>query len=385
MRILSLLVCLLGAQLVFAGGIEFFHGTFEEAKAEAKKENKIIFVDAYTTWCGPCKRMAAQVFPDDAVGDYYNANFVALKLDMEKSEGISFRQTYPVSAYPTLLYIDYDGTLVQKVKGAQTVENFISLGKSALSKIDRTGQFVERYEAGDRDPELVFNYVKALNQAGKSSGKVVNEYLNGQDNLDSPQNLKFLLEAVSTIDSRAYDLLSARMSAVIAQEGAELVAARIERAGRNTVRRAVEFQSEDLLELAKNAVDKYSPAGSTFFAARADMSFYRATGNAKKYLKGAQQYEKSVAADNPSELHQLAKQVFEAFPRDKKALQFAERVAAKSIANKDFRSYYTYAEILVANGKSADAVRVAKEGIDTTASPGGKRALKVLIEKIERV
>ena len=45
-------------------GIQFFHGTFAEALEKANKEGKLIFMDAYTSWCGPCKRMSASVFPD---------------------------------------------------------------------------------------------------------------------------------------------------------------------------------------------------------------------------------------------------------------------------------------------------------------------------------
>lgn len=37
--------------------INFELGTFEEALAKANKENKLLFVDCYTTWCGPCKQM----------------------------------------------------------------------------------------------------------------------------------------------------------------------------------------------------------------------------------------------------------------------------------------------------------------------------------------
>ena len=384
MRILPFALILLTFHTAYASGIEFFHGSWEEALAEAKAQDKLIFVDAYTTWCGPCKRMAAQVFPDAEVGSFYNASFVALKIDMEKEMGIQFRQTYPVSAYPTLLYIDYDGTLVQKVKGAQTVQNFIQIGKNALQKIDRSGQFEERYAAGDRDPELVYQYVKALNQAGKPSGVVVNDYLRDQTDLTTPQNLRFLLAAVGTVDSRAYDLMDQHHAAILKQEGAEAVAQRIERAARATAARALEFESEDLLELAKAATKKYAPTTAAAFAARADLGFYRAQGDVKKFLKGAQAYERAIAKDDPVELHRLAKQTFEAFPQERKVLQFAEKAAARSVQNStDYRHYYTYAEILLATGNTADAKRIATEGLEK-ATGGARRAMQALLQKIAR-
>ena len=107
-----------------AGGIDFFHGSVEEAKALAKEEGKLIFVDAFTTWCGPCKRMSSQVFTDENVGEFYNRTFVNLKLDMERGEGKEFQQKYRVSAFPTLLFLDPEGTVVNKVVEGMDVKNF---------------------------------------------------------------------------------------------------------------------------------------------------------------------------------------------------------------------------------------------------------------------
>ena len=75
----TLLIGLFGLMSLSIGaqdGIEFFKGTWEEALAEAKAQDKIIFMDAYAVWCGPCKRMAATVFTDKKVGKFYNENFI---------------------------------------------------------------------------------------------------------------------------------------------------------------------------------------------------------------------------------------------------------------------------------------------------------------------
>ena len=85
--ILLAFTLILGSTCI-AQGIEFAHGsTWKEILAKAEKEDKLIFVDAYAEWCGPCKKMAKDVFTQKEVGGYFNANFVNVKMDMEAGEG----------------------------------------------------------------------------------------------------------------------------------------------------------------------------------------------------------------------------------------------------------------------------------------------------------
>jgi thiol-disulfide isomerase/thioredoxin len=182
------LFALIVAQSNYAQGIEFFHGTWAEALAKSKSEGKLIFVDAYAEWCGPCKRMAAQVFPDPKAGEYFNNNFVCLKIDMEKEENAEFASKFPVSAYPTLMFIDDKGALAAKQVGALDVTGLLDLGKKAVGKSDKSVEMQKKYEEGERDPQFLYGYVAALNRAGKPSLKIVNDYLATQKDLTTPLN-----------------------------------------------------------------------------------------------------------------------------------------------------------------------------------------------------
>jgi thioredoxin-related protein len=98
-------------------GVNFFEGTFRQAKEKAKKENKLIMLDAYTTWCGPCKVLKNKVFPNKELGDYINANFVSIGVDMEAGEGPALANMYPIEGYPTILFMDATGKVKKKVLG----------------------------------------------------------------------------------------------------------------------------------------------------------------------------------------------------------------------------------------------------------------------------
>ena len=118
-------------KIMVAGGIKFDHTTLEKAKAEAKSSKKLIFIDVYTTWCGPCKEMAKTTFTRDEVGEVFNKKFVNLKIDAENDADGEFVSTnFKVNAYPTLLFLDEDGKLLKKLVGKQSQEKLISVAES---------------------------------------------------------------------------------------------------------------------------------------------------------------------------------------------------------------------------------------------------------------
>jgi thioredoxin 1 len=117
-------------------GIVFFEGNWEQALAKAAQENKIIFLDAYASWCGPCKVLKARVFPDEQLGLFYNANFINVKMDMEKGEGPQLARKYGITAYPTLFYLKGDGSVVKKVVGYHDQNQLIAIGEDLMGITD---------------------------------------------------------------------------------------------------------------------------------------------------------------------------------------------------------------------------------------------------------
>ena len=85
-KLLSLTITLLCSVVAFAQGVDFQDLTYREALEKAKAENKLVFMDCYTSWCGPCRIMSNEVFPQKEAGDYFNPLFLFVKYDMEKGE-----------------------------------------------------------------------------------------------------------------------------------------------------------------------------------------------------------------------------------------------------------------------------------------------------------
>ena len=154
----------LAPAVVLAGGVSFFEGSLEEALARAEEEGKHVFVDVYTTWCGPCKIMDAVVFPREEVGEYYNARFVNVKLDAEDESisGPAISERYEVSAYPTYLYLNPGGTVVGRALGALPPSLFVQVAGQLIEGVDSGYSELEaRYGQGERDPAFVQDYLWA--------------------------------------------------------------------------------------------------------------------------------------------------------------------------------------------------------------------------------
>lgn len=115
-------------------GIHFESKGWNYALAEAKKQKKLVFLDAYTSWCGPCKLLKKNTFTDEVVAVFFNKNFINVTEDMEKGVGIELAKKYQVNAFPTLLITDSAGNLVTFTKGYLSPHELLEFGKYGLEQ-----------------------------------------------------------------------------------------------------------------------------------------------------------------------------------------------------------------------------------------------------------
>ena len=114
--------------------IVFANRNWKEVMAEAKKSGRFIFVDAYTSWCGPCKLLKSTTFKDKKTADYFNKNFINFSADMEKGEGPALAEKWDITAYPSLLFFNSEGEMVLKQVGYVNAETLVDFGRQALLK-----------------------------------------------------------------------------------------------------------------------------------------------------------------------------------------------------------------------------------------------------------
>lgn len=173
---IGLLCCILFSVKGFSQGIVFMENPqWEKVLETAKQQNKLLFVDCYTEWCGPCQGLIRNVFPKKEVGDYYNKHFVCVKYDMEKQPGMDFKKKYPniVEAYPTLLFIaPTTGKIIHKFIGMRQPEELIAEAERCFSG-DGTVELQKLYDAGERSFAFMQEYVQSVANSVRDRSKVV--------------------------------------------------------------------------------------------------------------------------------------------------------------------------------------------------------------------
>jgi thioredoxin 1 len=114
--------------------INFVETSWPQALKRAAAQNKYIFVDAYATWCGPCKMLKATTFKNGKAAAFYNQNFVNVALDMERGNNPQLAQAWGMRAYPTLIIFDSNGKVVLNTVGFITAKDLIRFGEEALRR-----------------------------------------------------------------------------------------------------------------------------------------------------------------------------------------------------------------------------------------------------------
>lgn len=354
--------------------IAFEHVAFKDLKAKAAKENKLIFVDAYTTWCGPCKYMAKNIFTNDTVADFYNANFVNAKIDMEKGEGVELAKQYEVMCYPNLLFIDGNGNIVHRVAGSMNASEFVKLGKQAMQKEGTFSYYKSNYESQKNNSEFLVKYIEMISGTCLEPSDAVTQYfsLQKESDLTSKANWGMIQAYVNDMNSKEFMFLTNNKKKFDELYSEQSVNEKIDDVHFSSLMSIVRAKQFDEAKY-KSMKDKITASNSgnvkrVIF--EADLKLAQKNKDWASYAKLAVANVDEYYKDDAGQLNGMAWTFYENVS-DKQAMLKAEEWAKRSTElNTEYANLDTYASVLYKNGKKAEALAAANKAIDKAKQDG---------------
>ena len=347
--------------------INFVDIELDSAYKLAKAENKLVFVDCYTTWCGPCKYMDANIFTKKEVAEYYNDNFINVKLDMEAGEGEIFAGWYEVRSYPTYIFLDLSGRrkqLVHRTVGSMDAERFIQFGRDASDTSARIGEWRNRYSQGERAPDFLKSYVQKLYDAGYSSDAREISFWIYQDlnwnNIDST-DAKILLRFINGNAHPLYNSMIDNLSKLESVADGELLYRTLIGGYMTAVWQGMKSEnpSEIMLRTLKK-IDELNFSGKEKMKWEIEI-FYAERNDLERYLELAPQFAEKYNKDNSLVLNSVAWKIYEK-TEDKKILTKALRLVNRSVLlDANYNNLDTKMRILYVLGKKREAFALANE------------------------
>lgn len=367
-KITVFLFCLTFTSALFAQGIEFQHDPWAETLAKAEKANKLIFLDAYASWCGPCKLLTRNTFTDATVGKYFNKNFIAAKIDMELGEGPELAQKYDVQAYPTLLFINGKGELVHRGVGYITPEQLLDLGAKAINPETQMGAMMKRYEAGDRQPAFVTNLINTLETARDNrAAQVANTYLKTQTDFTSASNLELVLRFADDPKAPYFAALMKNHDALVKELGQDVFTENIQAI---YTRYHVNNEGLSMDDMDKLIRATYTHGDPSLFIAQFRVNWYAQNNDPQGFMDAVTYLLDKFPSENADELNSYA-WAFHEITDDKKYLKNALKWAKKSVEiTKSYANTDTLAVLYAELGENKDAKKAALEAIELAKLSG---------------
>jgi thiol-disulfide isomerase/thioredoxin len=375
MRFITLCLLLLigfSASAQKTAGVVFKEKKFDDLLAMAKKQDKLIFIDAYTTWCGPCKMMTAQVFPQEAVGKVFNKKFINAKFDMEKGEGPGLASRFNVRAYPTYLFINGDGEMVHKGLGFIPAEQLLALAEVADSDQNLLA-LNTRYDAGDRDAAFLQSYAETLNNVYEQAKatEVIDAYLGSLDKKEwsSEAVMGMIMSSPGELGGERFNFMMENAKAFQEMAGAStfinavqdvLIPAYMKEQGSRALPAVADLKAH---------YAKYAGAMAERLGSHYNM-VYSQRSAPEEYPAAAVAYFNKYSSDNAMELNSAAWTFFETVD-DPNQLKSALGWAMESVRlDKQYMNMDTLAWLYHKMGMTEMAKTTAREAIELAKAEG---------------
>lgn len=346
--------------------IQFQELPFKDLISKAKKENKIVFIDAYTSWCGPCKMMEKNIFTKKSVGDYFNANFVNARFDMEKGEGREIAAKYGVRSYPTYLFLNGDGELVSQNYGYMEESMFLTMAQGISSPNNKKSSLKERFEKGEKDPEFLINIMKLNSSSDFDFAKKASErYFENKEKTSefTKDDIGLLLYFLKSSEDKNYNVFTERKSEIIKflpEETYREFDNQIKLG--KVVEQSIDKQNKRINEdyFMKTAEPLVGKHDAEVKLNQVKLSYYEQNANFPEYEKAALAYYRNSEAFDPNELLKAAWIFSEHITNPaslKKAVEWAEKSVMRGETSENT---YILAKLYLSTGNKEQAKAYAE-------------------------
>ncbi|HUM45769.1 MAG TPA: thioredoxin family protein [Chitinophagales bacterium] len=356
--------------------INFREISYAEALKKSGTESKPVFLMCYTDWCGHCKKMKEEVFIDAAVADYYNTNFVCIKINMEAGEGINLRNKFAVKMYPTFIFLDKNGTTLYRLMGEFKPADFVEQGKNALTPEKQLPYLAQLFDADPSNADKCYAYLMALRRGAMDYTAVASKYFSTKPDsaLLNEINWKIIANGVTDINSTQFQFVLTHQKefAAIASPG------RVQRKISNIVSETLAplVESKDTVAYFRKrpsaAAIRNDKVDSLIFMM--DKEIYERTFNWQGYktvtLVGAKKY----AWNDYHILHDMADVYFKNIGNTEALAQAAIWSQRAVQLNPDYSGFILSARLFQKAGDKTVASNMAQQGKDLAIKNGWQHA-----------
>lgn len=295
--LICLTVSLLATTQTFSQGIIFRQDDWQNVLMQAKAQKKLIFVDIYTTWCGPCKEMDKKTFTESSVGDKFNARFINYKVDAEKGFGINLAKRYNVTSYPTCLFVDATENLMYKQEGLLRAPDLLKEADMVLNNQANAKPrwaLEKLYNEGRRDSEFLSEFISVNSLYTIDNTNLVEEYVKSLTPIQysSDKTLRIIVNNGFKIDGKAFDLLLKfrEKAESLFEGGVEKVNRAFSQSINEVFDVALKTKNQAMFDKALAANLKALPNTADRVNDKNKLAFYLAMKDVNKFSEAAEQY-----------------------------------------------------------------------------------------------
>lgn len=365
MKKLALLVFLIPVGLV--AQIKF-EASWDEAVSQARMSGKLIFLNAYTEWCEPCKEMEEYTFTDLEVANFYNSKFINVRLDMEDYPGVELSEKYSVAVFPSFLFINGNGELVHRGCGGVDANQFLALAEEALTDSLTLKAMEERYEAGDQSTDFMLVYLELLEESCLDAERFAAGYLKKVELKDLTEETPWEVFAAYQWDiySREFQYLLKNKELYEENLGQKIVNAKLYDTFLSQYQEI--FEAEELHDFGMRALlhsfKDVTFTGSDTLRLMMNLHYSEYTENWSDYADYAVELVGMTNLEDPEQLNELAWK-FYLFVDNKNQLEIASSWAQQAVDQQPEPSMIdTYASLQFKLGNRKKAIELEKRALE---------------------